>query len=358
MYIPKNDSLYFNYVNNRDESYNKDSNIQNNNSNIKDNNIKNNTNKNNSNNYNGINNGKNIYENNNYQENNIINDKDIENNIVSSDINSNGNSSSVNNNLSSNLSSSINNNSNTNSSYSKDYTTENNNIKNRITSKYNINVILYNEYSQNQIYNYIELPLIDGYKTNKMLTTLENELSKYPSNFFNDFYTNNSRYSIIFGFADSLKNYIYEGEAALDTNSPNYIGLYFRYDSSFKKKFHFYMMYVIEYFMRQKNGETLGYNNWNAFNPTSFLYGNIDERYSYEKNNKGSYFLYNLSQINETMDRASVFSALMTDTRTQVYFKHGHKIYDKALAIVNNLAKTFNSCHNRTNLNHWNNKIK
>lgn len=243
---------------------------------------------------------------------------------------------------------------------SDDYINDNNVLRKKLESKYNIGIILNNEYSQSQLNNYIETPLLDGYKNNKILMSLEKELRRYPDNFFNEFKIGSRNIKIIFGFAELLKQTddSYRNTSTMSTRYKDTIQIYIVDSNSFGFNFHYNIMRAVDYFLNIKNGSNLGYNNWNGLNPSGFRYGNIETKYDYSYNRESAYFLDYNCQLDEGVDRSTIFAHLMTDSRVNTYFKPNHKIYIKAKEIVSNISRNFASCSDRIGLNSWNSKIK
>lgn len=252
--------------------------------------------------------------------------------------------------------------SDTDSSENIDYTSQNNQIIGDLQRKYNINIIINSDYTNSHMMQYIAEPIVKSQEINKMLINLSYELSLYPDTFFNDFYVNNIKYNLRISFASRLNGvseYNKPNAAILSVESNNSIDILFRYTpSNFNRLFHYYIYYAIEYILSQKHGDSFGYNNFNNLNPNGFGYGKIDQSLIYKPNLKDSWFFSTQSQLNSSIDRATIFTIFISDQRKQFYFNDGHNIRLKLDSIINTLSNNFQSVSKRKLLGDWNPKYK
>ena len=208
---------------------------------------------------------------------------------------------------------------------------------------------------------YVLIKYLDDKKINQMLVEIDRELSKYPVNFFREFNIRGLVKPLNLVLVDKIDYISLENNrlavGIVDVDYNDEISIIYRYvGGNFNKNIHYYMMYVIDYYININYNFQNVYNDFLNLNPINFNYGNINSSLSY-KNNKKGYFLSDFSQQNKFFDRASIFSVMMTDTRQNNYFNRGENIRNKLDSIIFTISNYFLSANGFKDVNSWNNKL-
>ncbi|MDK2802588.1 MAG: hypothetical protein KFW09_04345 [Oscillospiraceae bacterium] len=241
-----------------------------------------------------------------------------------------------------------------------DIANNNNFLINKILLDYGVSIKVNNKIDK-YFDKYLLIKYLDDKKINQMLIEIDREFSKYPKNFFKEFKIRGSLKHLNLVLIDKIDYVSLENNrpavGIVDIDYNDQISIIYRYvGGNFNKNIHYYMMYVIDYYLNMNHNLQEVYNNFISLNPINFNYGNINSSLSYKNNKKGS-FLSDFSQQNDFFDRASIFSVMMTDTRQQDYFNRGQNIRKKLDSIIFTISKFFSSANGFNDVNSWNNKL-
>lgn len=185
------------------------------------------------------------------------------------------------------------------------------------------------------------------------LTRLNGELAKYPKGFFNDFkkagmpltiYLVKSVNGVFAGFTD----YQFMSNIKL-TLVTNY---------NFEYTIHHELMHYIDCYLDIKMYPNEPYSEYEALNPSGFVYGSAKEEYIYNMASKprGAYFITSYSTTHVKEDRAEVFQYMTARAYAPIgCFEPNEVIRKKAEIISKQIKEYFPSV---TGAAHWDRFIK
>lgn len=220
----------------------------------------------------------------------------------------------------------------------------NNEYRNEIKSKYGVLVGYKDE--MNDIYKNAYFEPVRQYndeKINKILISLDTELKKYPSSFFNEIKNKWKNLTIY------LVEKVGPSVAGLTDNkdSNTVVILISTEGYLFESTLHHEIMHYIDCYLADKIGAEAIEASMNELNPEGFTYGNKTNEYVYYYSNP-AYFLSAYSKSDYKEDRAVLFSDMIFRTLKKDYYTKGNPINEKAKVISNQLEKYFDCVSSST----------
>ena len=224
----------------------------------------------------------------------------------------------------------------------------NNEYRNEIKSKYGVLVGYKDE--MDDIYKNAYFEPVRQYndeKINKILISIDTELKKYPSSFFNEI-KNKWKNLIIY-----LVEKVGPSVAGLTDNkdSNTVVILISTEGYLFESTLHHEIMHYIDCYLADKIGAEAIEASMNELNPEGFTYGNKTNEYVYYYSNP-AYFLSAYSKSDYKEDRAVLFSDMIFRTLKKDYYTKGNPINEKAKVISNQLEKYFD-CVSSSTIETW-----
>lgn len=211
--------------------------------------------------------------------------------------------------------------------------TVNNNLRNSIQDKYGITVRYGVETNGYTIAGLSSIMLSDSNRINELLSTLNYNLSLYPSGFFQE--TKQEEYSLTIYL---LKGYSQENVTGITDSTTKNIVISLATDHSFIASLHHEIYHYIEKYMYDKGAN---YTTWNSLNPSEFNYGIASNSLSYDSTNDPyAVFVNNYAQTNEYEDRASTFEYLMAESEASC-LQTGTPIWKKSKYICEQIDAVF-----------------
>ena len=220
----------------------------------------------------------------------------------------------------------------------------NNEYRNEIKSKYGILVGYKDE--MDDIYKNAYFEPVRQYndeKINKILISIDTELKKYPSSFFNEIKNKWKNLTIY------LVEKVGPSVAGLTDNkdSNTVVILISTEGYLFESTLHHEIMHYIDCYLADKIGAEAIEASMNELNPEGFTYGNKTNEYVYYYSNP-AYFLSAYSKSDYKEDRAVLFSDMIFRTLKKDYYTKGNPINEKAKVISNQLEKYFDCVSSST----------
>ena len=175
--------------------------------------------------------------------------------------------------------------------------------------------------------------LTDSNRINQLLNELNNNLSLYPSGFFDE--TKQAGYTLTIYL---IKQYSQQNVTGItDSTTPNIL-ISLATDYSFTESLHHEIYHYIEKYMYAKGAN---YTTWNTLNPIGFNYGETNNTYSYvSTGNINASFVNTYAQTDQYEDRASTFEYMMDDTEAGC-LQTGTPIWKKAKYISEQIDAVF-----------------
>lgn len=224
----------------------------------------------------------------------------------------------------------------------------NNEYRNEIKSKYGV-LVGYKDEMDNIYKNAYFEPVrqYNDEKINKILISIDTELKKYPSSFFNEIKNKWKNLTIY------LVEKVGPSVAGLTDNkdSKTVVILISTEGYLFESTLHHEIMHYIDCYLADKIGAEAIEASMNELNPEGFTYGNKTNEYVYYYSNP-AYFLSAYSKSNYKEDRAVLFSDMIFRTLKKDYYTKGNPINEKAKVISNQLEKYFD-CVSSSTIETW-----
>lgn len=187
----------------------------------------------------------------------------------------------------------------------------------------------------------------------KYLTRLNSELTKYPKGFFNDFKKAGMPLTI---YLVKSVNGAFAGFT--DYQFMNNIKLTLVTNYNFEYTIHHELMHYIDCYLDIKMYPNEPYSEYEALNPSGFVYGSAKEEYIYNMASRprGTYFVTSYSTIHVKEDRAEVFQYMTARAYAPIgCFEPNEVIRKKAEIISKQIKEYFPSV---TGTTHWDRFIK
>lgn len=220
----------------------------------------------------------------------------------------------------------------------------NNEYRNEIKSKYGV-LVGYKDEMDNIYKNAYFEPVrqYNDEKINKILISIDTELKKYPSSFFNEIKNKWKNLTIY------LVEKVGLSVAGLTDNkdSKSVVILISTEGYLFESTLHHEIMHYIDCYLADKIGAEAIEASMNELNPEGFTYGNKTNEYVYYYSNP-AYFLSAYSKSDYKEDRAVLFSDMIFRTLKKDYYTKGNPINEKAKVISNQLEKYFDCVSSST----------
>lgn len=220
----------------------------------------------------------------------------------------------------------------------------NNEYRNEIKSKYGV-LVGYKDEMDNIYKNAYFEPVrqYNDEKINKILISIDTELKKYPSSFFNEIKNKWKNLTIY------LVEKVGPSVAGLTDNkdSKSVVILISTEGYLFESTLHHEIMHYIDCYLADKIGAEAIEASMNELNPEGFTYGNQTNEYVYYYSNP-AYFLSAYSKSDYKEDRAVLFSDMIFRTLKKDYYTKGNPINEKAKVISNQLEKYFDCVSSST----------
>lgn len=220
----------------------------------------------------------------------------------------------------------------------------NNEYRNEIKSKYGV-LVGYKDEMDNIYKNAYFEPVrqYNDEKINKILISIDTELKKYPSSFFNEIKNKWKNLTIY------LVEKVGPSVAGLTDNkdSNTVVILISTEGYLFESTLHHEIMHYIDCYLADKIGAEAIEASMNELNPEGFTYGNKTNEYVYYYSNP-AYFLSAYSKSDYKEDRAVLFSDMIFRTLKKDYYTKGNPINEKARVISNQLEKYFDCVSSST----------
>lgn len=220
----------------------------------------------------------------------------------------------------------------------------NNEYRNEIKSKYGV-LVGYKDEMDNIYKNAYFEPVrqYNDEKINKILISIDTELKKYPSSFFNEIKNKWKNLTIY------LVEKVGASVAGLTDNkdSKSVVILISTEGYLFESTLHHEIMHYIDCYLADKIGAKAIEASMNELNPEGFTYGNQTNEYVYYYSNP-AYFLSAYSKSDYKEDRAVLFSDMIFRTLKKDYYTKGNPINEKARVISNQLEKYFDCVSSST----------
>lgn len=187
----------------------------------------------------------------------------------------------------------------------------------------------------------------------KYLTRLNGELTKYPKGFFNDFKKAGMPLTI---YLVKSVNGAFAGFT--DYQFMNNIKLTLVTNYNFEYTIHHELMHYIDCYLDIKMYPNEPYSEYEALNPSGFIYGSAKEEYIYNMASRprGTYFVTSYSTTHVKEDRAEVFQYMTARAYAPIgCFEPNEVIRKKAEIISKQIKEYFPSV---TGAAHWDRFIK
>lgn len=209
----------------------------------------------------------------------------------------------------------------------------NNNLRKSIETSYGITVRYGVETNGYTVAGLSTVRLTDSNRINQLLNELNNNLSLYPSGFFDE--TKQAGYTLTIYL---IKQYSQQNVTGITDSTTSNILISLATDYSFTESLHHEIYHYIEKYMYAKGAN---YTTWNTLNPIGFNYGETNNTYSYvSTGNINASFVNTYAQTDQYEDRASTFEYMMDDTEAGC-LQTGTPIWKKAKYISEQIDAVF-----------------
>lgn len=215
----------------------------------------------------------------------------------------------------------------------------NDELRNKIRSKYGVLVSYKDEIDSNYSSSYVRpTKLYDDNEIYDHLIKIDGALSRYPSTFFPEIKRKWKQVTI-----DLVKKINNSAAGLTDNRNPNTVVILINTGSLlFESTLHHEMMHYIDCYLANKIGASALENSMMEHNPSGFTYGNQNNDYVYRYANP-YYFLSGYAKTNYKEDRAVIFEDLMTRTWKREYHVKGNPINEKAKVISKQMSMYLDS---------------
>lgn len=215
----------------------------------------------------------------------------------------------------------------------------NDELRNKIRSKYGVLVSYKDEIDSNYSSSYVKpTKLYDDNEIYDHLVKIDGALSRYPSTFFPEIKRKWKQVTI-----DLVKKINNSAAGLTDNRNPNTVVILINTGSLlFESTLHHEMMHYIDCYLANKIGASALENSMMEHNPSGFTYGNQNNDYVYRYANP-YYFLSGYAKTNYKEDRAVIFEDLMTRTWKREYHVKGNPINEKAKVISKQMSMYLDS---------------
>lgn len=170
------------------------------------------------------------------------------------------------------------------------------------------------------------------------LTRLNGELAKYPKGFFNDFKKEGMPLTI---YLVKGVNGAFAGFT--DYQFMNNIKLTLVTNYNFEYTIHHELMHYIDCYLDIKMYPNEPYSEYEALNPSGFVYGSAKEEYIYNMASRprGTYFVTSYSTTHVKEDRAEVFQYMTARAYAPIGCFEPNEVIRKKAEIISKQIKTY-----------------
>ena len=209
----------------------------------------------------------------------------------------------------------------------------NNNLRNSIQNTYGVTVKYGAETNGYSVGGVSSVMLSDANRINEVLSTLNYNLSLYPSGFINE--TKQGGYNLTIYL---LKRYSQANVTGITDSTTKNVVISLATDYSFSESLHHELYHYVEKYMYTRGAN---YTTWNTLNPSGFSYGSINDSLSYTTgNNAYASFVNSYAQTDEYEDRASTFEYMMATSEASC-LTTGTTIWKKAKYMCEQIDAVF-----------------
>lgn len=178
------------------------------------------------------------------------------------------------------------------------------NLRNSIQDNYSIYVKYGLETSGYSVGGLSTVALSDSTAINSALNNLASVMALYPSGFFSEM--RNSGFNLTVYL---IKSYSAGNVTGVTNHSTKNVEISIATDFPLADSLNHEIFHYIDYYIEKKGGR---YTTWNNLNPSGFIYGNINNAYSYNMTlSEDAFFVNGYAQTDEYEDRASTFEYMM-----------------------------------------------
>lgn len=211
----------------------------------------------------------------------------------------------------------------------------NNNLRVSLQNNYGVTVKYGGEISGYSVGGMGTTALTDPYAVQTALNNLSYALSLYPNGFFKEISDGGYPLSIYL-----IKRYSSGNVTGVTDSSRANVVISIATDFSFADSFHHENFHYIDHYIYVKGGR---YTVWNNYNPPGFVYGNINNSYSYNQTwSEDAFFVNNYAQTDAYEDRASTFEYMMAGSKAGC-LNYGKTIWLKANFMAQQMEYYLNS---------------
>ena len=200
---------------------------------------------------------------------------------------------------------------------------ENNILRDKIEKKYGIKV-KYGVQTNNYFIGDLKvISISDDENIRRGLQELENALALYPIDFFKEFNKLGFNLNVLL-----IQKYDSANVTGITELYDDVVNISISMDYPFNESFHHEVYHYIEHFIEKKGGK---FSIWNTFNPSNFIYGDIDSNLSFNQTlMPDAFFVNNYAQSSADEDRASTFEYMTADSKYVCYNSRKYPIWKKS----------------------------
>lgn len=208
-------------------------------------------------------------------------------------------------------------------------------LRSTIENTYGITVKYGSETNGYSVGGYQTVPIRNSAEIYGALTALSNNLSLYPTNFFQEMRSGGLPLTLLL-----IQKYSSGNITGITERTKNGVTISIAIDFPFEDSFNHETFHYMEHFINSKGG---AFVNWSSYNPSNFNYGVFDSKYVYDISfNENSYFVNSYAQTYEYEDRASTFEFMMASSKISP-LNTGKPIWVKARVMCETIDYYFNT---------------
>lgn len=208
-------------------------------------------------------------------------------------------------------------------------------LRSTIENTYGITVKYGNETNGYSVGGYQTVPIRSSAEIYSALSALSNNLTLYPTNFFQEMRSGGLPLTLLL-----IQKYSSGNITGITERTKNGITISIAIDFPFEDSFNHETFHYMEHFINLKGG---AFVNWNSYNPSDFTYGSFESKYVYDITfSENSYFVNSYAQTYEYEDRASTFEFMMAGSKISP-LNTGKPIWVKARVMCETIDYYFNT---------------
>ena len=216
--------------------------------------------------------------------------------------------------------------------------TINSNFRNEIQNNFGV-VVKYGEETSNyEVGGLTTTAITNENQINSTLVKLNDSLNIFPKGFFQEIKEGGIPLTIYL-----VERYSANGVTGVTDSNAYFADISIAIAYPFEESFFHEIYHYIERYMIDRKG--FNFNNWNTYNPSNFMYGNVDYNLSYASNGgrEDSFFVNNYAQTADAEDRASTFEYMMDDVKPSCLNKD-QPVWKKAKMMSQAIEASLNTC--------------